>query len=73
MTQIYEHYQMTQIYEHYQRPDYSQRRQGKSGLDSQSLTFKVVYDVEYPEAAPIRELVVHEIHGPHLIRSDRLL
>ena len=55
------------------RPDDPQCRQGKASLYRQSLTFKVVYDVEYSEAAPIRKLIVHEIHRPHLIRSDRLL
>lgn len=36
-------------------------------LDAQSFAVEVIQHVEQPEAAPVAELVVHEVHRPHLV------
>jgi len=45
-----------------QRSDDASRRQRQVDLDPQPFATKVVQDVEQPEASPVAELIMHEVH-----------
>lgn len=50
-----------------QASDHTRRRQGDIDLHRQSLPVEIVQHIQKPEASPICELMVHEIHRPGLV------
>jgi hypothetical protein len=54
-----------------QRPDDTFRWQREVDFDSQAFPIEVIYDVEQADAASVGELIMHEVHRPALVDSDR--
>ena len=50
-----------------QRADHAMRRQREVHLDAQGLAVEVVDHIKQPDAAPVFQLVVHEVHRPDLV------
>ena len=54
-----------------QGPNYRAAGEGKPALQDRTLATPLIVDREHAKRPPIKQLIVHEIYTPALLRADR--